>query len=190
MSCTLWCFHSWFGDSFPFQFKPLTKLSNFQIALCADRHPSTGLRQLSCLRMSPSRGAHFTLITFHWRFQSMIMWSQKYERPRFQMVMVCYGVMDPPDPPYILILMASLQGIAFNMLWVGADYHHNDELFRLNLSRARALRSEICSCLILAAQPSGIAYMTSVAPQALTGTAISLMATVTWVVGKGVKSCW
>ena len=135
--------------------------------------------------------AHFTFHNLHWPFQSIIMWSQKYERPpRFQMVMVCYGVMDPPDPPYILILMASLQGIAFNMLWVGADYHHNDQLFRLNLSRARALRSEICSCLILAAQPSGIAYMTSVAPQALTGTAISLMATVTWVVGKGVKSCW
>ena len=37
-------------------------------------------------------------------------------------------------------------------------------------------------------QPAGIAYMTSVAPPALTGTAISLMATVTWVVGKAVKS--
>ena len=30
--------------------------------------------------------------------------------------------------------------------------------------------------------------MTSVAPQELTGTAISLMATVTWVLGKGVRS--
>ena len=37
-------------------------------------------------------------------------------------------------------------------------------------------------------QPAGIAYMTWVAPPALTGTAISLMATVTWVVGKAVKS--
>ena len=36
-------------------------------------------------------------------------------------------------------------------------------------------------------QPAGVAYMTSVAPPALTGTAISLMATVTWVVGKGVS---
>ena len=36
-------------------------------------------------------------------------------------------------------------------------------------------------------QPAGIAYMTSVAPPALTGTAISLMATVTWVIGKAVK---
>ena len=38
------------------------------------------------------------------------------------------------------------------------------------------------------AQPAGIGYMTWVAPPALTGTAISLMATVTWVVGKAVKS--
>jgi len=67
--------------------------------------------------------------------------------------MVCYGVMDPPEPPYILILMSSIQGIAINVLW-----------------------------------PAGVAYITSVAPQALTGTAISLMATVTWVVGKGVGS--
>ena len=36
-------------------------------------------------------------------------------------------------------------------------------------------------------QPAGVAYMTSVAPPALVGTAISLMATVTWVVGKGVS---
>lgn len=69
------------------------------------------------------------------------------------MVMVCYGLIDPPEPPYILIAMASIQGIAFNVLW-----------------------------------PAGIAYMTSVAPPALTGTAISLMATVTWVIGKAVGS--
>ena len=45
------------------------------------------------------------------------------------MVMVCYGVLDPPKPPYILILMASIQGIAFNMLWVGADYCDDDAGF-------------------------------------------------------------
>ena len=45
------------------------------------------------------------------------------------MVMVCYGVMDPPEPPYILILMASIQGIAFNVLWVGAHSDNdNDDL--------------------------------------------------------------
>ena len=37
-------------------------------------------------------------------------------------------------------------------------------------------------------QPSAVSYMTSVAPEALTGTAISLMATVTWVVGRGAGS--
>ena len=40
-----------------------------------------------------------------------------------QMVMVCYGLINPPEPPYILIAMASIQGIAFNVLWVGADDH-------------------------------------------------------------------
>ena len=32
--------------------------------------------------------------------------------------MICYGLMDPPEPPYILILMSSIQGVAFNVLWV------------------------------------------------------------------------
>ena len=41
--------------------------------------------------------------------------------------MVCYGVIDPPEPPYILIFMASLQGIAFNVFWVSGDYDYNDE---------------------------------------------------------------
>ena len=54
-----------------------------------------------------------------------------------QMVMVCYGVMDPPEPPYILILMSSIQGIAINVLWVGADYHDDyvpPELVRVDRS--------------------------------------------------------
>ena len=50
-------------------------------------------------------------------------------------------------------------------------------LIRLNLSKM----------FFPCPQPAGIAYMTSVAPPALTGTAISLMATVTWVIGKAVK---
>ena len=41
--------------------------------------------------------------------------------------MVCYGVIDPPEPPYILIFMASLQGIAFNVFWVSGDNDYSDE---------------------------------------------------------------
>ena len=45
------------------------------------------------------------------------------DEPCLQMVMVCYGLIDPPEPPYILIAMASIQGIAFNVLWVRAHFH-------------------------------------------------------------------
>ena len=112
--------------------------------------------------------------------------------------MICYGVMDPPEPPYILILMSSIQGVAFNVLWVrtlwpSIDLHlifiltqptGVDNLMILTITMIVMI---IIIMMIIPLQPAGVAYMTSVAPPALTGTAISLMATVTWVVGKAVS---
>ena len=113
--------------------------------------------------------------------------------------MICYGLMDPPEPPYILILMSSIQGVAFNVLWVRTLWPSIDLhlIFILtqpmgvdNLMMMMKITMIVMIILIMITiplQPAGVAYMTSVAPPALVGTAISLMATVTWVVGKGVS---
>ena len=112
--------------------------------------------------------------------------------------MICYGLMDPPEPPYILILMSSIQGVAFNVLWVRTlwPYIDLDLIFifiqptgvdNFMMMKITMIVMIILIMIMIPPQPAGVAYMTSVAPPALVGTAISLMATVTWVVGKGVS---
>ena len=112
--------------------------------------------------------------------------------------MICYGLMDPPEPPYILILMSSIQGVAFNVLWVrtlwpSIDLHLIFILTQpmgveyMMMMKITMIVMIILIMITIPLQPAGVAYMTSVAPPALVGTAISLMATVTWVVGKGVS---
>ena len=34
------------------------------------------------------------------------------------MVLLAYGLIYPPSPPYTLILLSCLSGVSFNVLWV------------------------------------------------------------------------
>ena len=97
-------------------------------------------------------------------------------------MVIFYFLKATDSPPYILILTNCLDGTGMNIFWVSNS---------INRRRGRKeegvgnLEDEYISAV--ETQVSIMQYMTSMAPPALTATAISIMATIIWVLGKGVS---
>ena len=97
-------------------------------------------------------------------------------------MVIFYFLKATDSPPYILILTNCLDGTGMNIFWVshliiwrrgrkGEGVGNLEDEYKSNVET----------------QVSIMQYMTSMAPPALTATAISIMATIIWVLGKGVS---
>ena len=97
-------------------------------------------------------------------------------------MVIFYFLKATDSPPYILILTNCLDGTGMNIFWVSHL-----------IIRRRGRKGEGVGNLedkyksTVETQVSIMQYMTSMAPPALTATAISIMATIIWVLGKGVS---